>query len=1152
MRLAQLDLTRYGHFTDRSLRFPKTAVDLHLIVGPNEAGKSTLRQAVLDLFYGIPVRTPLGFKHGMTEMVLGGVLENGGAPFPFQRFKRSKNPLVGADGQPFTEVELLKWLGGTDRAFYERNFGLDHPTLVAGAKEILTSSGDVGQVLIQAAGLPGMHKLRTTLEAEAYALWGERKRGEAAYYAALKRMEEAEARLREVSVSSHKWLTAKRALDTATDAAAVAQDAYRAADTRRERLERIRRVRPALQEMRTAQDERAALATPAPLPKDAAATLATAESEVARAEVEVQLLQPRLAQETAALQAVQRNPDLLTHKDAIQSLAGRVTEYLKATTDLPLVRGQFEAKLATVQSFAQQVGWVETELADIKAKVPTRLVRAEIEALLRNRTTVETEAERAATDEQDQREALKVLDDQIAASPALPHSLALDTALATARALDLAQAEAKARQSVTTASNNLNTALTALAPWTGTLDGLRPLALPSAAEVQRISKQRDGLETRSAVANEELRAKRTTAARAKVAADDARRDGDLVTESVLLGQRRRRDDLWQAIRAGQKHPATDGDAFEGEMVAADTLADRRYLKAEVVANAQMLDTQYRSLEAEIGVQEGHATEAANALTTLLNEWAAQMTTLGLPGLAIDQFAAWAKAREAALQAAQTKDAADGELAGLLTRAESAATALRDALTNAGDSAPAAGLDLATLVRRAEAFAAEQVTLRAELKGQQGQRTTMAQALPGLTAKTASAAAARTKWQEDWKLQIAAAGLATDIGVAGAETALAMFTQMESTCATLLDLQQTRLTPMAAATERFVTDAGDLAATCLPALTAQPPLEIAAGLSEGLRLAQQADADYQRLTAAVAATTESISKTAQDAKRALATITPLLSVAKVATPDELRAAITLADACRAADLRAADAQRTALTAGDGLPLERLTAEVDAVDPAELAGQLTEALAERAAAEARRDECIRLRTQAEDAFGKIAGQDDAAKAESMRQDALMAMGDAVDEYVRITVGAKLLKRAVERYREEKQGPLLLQASGLFAQLTCGAFEKLSLDFEVEPVALTAHRVNDGGMVNLTGLSTGTEDQLYLALRLAALQLHLEGAPALPFIADDIVIHMDTARTGAALAALATLATKTQVLVLSHDENIIEVARRATDGNVTVHML
>ena len=96
MRLARLDLTRYGKFTDKSLSFPKNSYDLHLIVGPNEAGKSTIRQAILDLFYGIAKSSPYGYKHGLPEMAIGGLLEDADGPFEFQRFKRNKNPLSAA------------------------------------------------------------------------------------------------------------------------------------------------------------------------------------------------------------------------------------------------------------------------------------------------------------------------------------------------------------------------------------------------------------------------------------------------------------------------------------------------------------------------------------------------------------------------------------------------------------------------------------------------------------------------------------------------------------------------------------------------------------------------------------------------------------------------------------------------------------------------------------------------------------------------------------------------------------------------------------------------------------------------------------------------------------------------------------------------
>lgn len=264
MRFSRLDLARYGIFTDRSLSFPKRDCDLH----PNEAGKSTIRQALLDLFYGIPMRSPYGFKHGLSEMVVGGVLEDADGLFEFQRFKKTKNPLVNAAGEPFPEGELTKRLGGADAKFFQRMFGLDHPTLVEGGAEILNSAGDVGQMLFQAAaGVAGFHHLRTELEEEARARWGDRKRSDAAYYIALKQFTDTEARLKEVSVSGSKWLTTKRALDHAVDETGAALEEFRALEARRERLERIRRIAGPLQQMRDAIAERDRLGRPSSSPR---------------------------------------------------------------------------------------------------------------------------------------------------------------------------------------------------------------------------------------------------------------------------------------------------------------------------------------------------------------------------------------------------------------------------------------------------------------------------------------------------------------------------------------------------------------------------------------------------------------------------------------------------------------------------------------------------------------------------------------------------------------------------------------------------------------------------------------------------------------------------------------------------------------------
>jgi uncharacterized protein YhaN len=96
------------------------------------------------------------------------------------------------------------------------------------------------------------------------------------------------------------------------------------------------------------------------------------------------------------------------------------------------------------------------------------------------------------------------------------------------------------------------------------------------------------------------------------------------------------------------------------------------------------------------------------------------------------------------------------------------------------------------------------------------------------------------------------------------------------------------------------------------------------------------------------------------------------------------------------------------------------------------------------------------------------------------------------------------------------------------------------------------SDGKLVGISGLSDGTRDQLYLALRLAALELHLAQATPLPFIADDLFINYDDARSQAGLEALAGLSEQTQVIFLSHHDHLVPTVRAVFGEAVNVVML
>jgi uncharacterized protein YhaN len=156
--------------------------------------------------------------------------------------------------------------------------------------------------------------------------------------------------------------------------------------------------------------------------------------------------------------------------------------------------------------------------------------------------------------------------------------------------------------------------------------------------------------------------------------------------------------------------------------------------------------------------------------------------------------------------------------------------------------------------------------------------------------------------------------------------------------------------------------------------------------------------------------------------------------------------------------------------------------------------------------------------------------------------------VEQYARLKIATRVLSLAIERFREKSQGPILKRASNRFSRITCGSFEGVRADQDPDgnPV-LVGVRPGGRQIVPVEGMSDGTADQLYLALRLAGLEHYLDGNEPMPFIVDDILIKFDNSRAAAALQALAEISTKTQVIFFTHHRHLVELAATHVDGAV-----
>jgi DNA repair exonuclease SbcCD ATPase subunit len=74
MRIDELHLKAFGPFADRRLDFSRGAHGLHVIFGPNEAGKSSALRALIALLYGVDERTTDAFLCGNEQLRVGGRL----------------------------------------------------------------------------------------------------------------------------------------------------------------------------------------------------------------------------------------------------------------------------------------------------------------------------------------------------------------------------------------------------------------------------------------------------------------------------------------------------------------------------------------------------------------------------------------------------------------------------------------------------------------------------------------------------------------------------------------------------------------------------------------------------------------------------------------------------------------------------------------------------------------------------------------------------------------------------------------------------------------------------------------------------------------------------------------------------------------------
>nr|WP_304633548.1 AAA family ATPase [Pseudonocardia sp. C8] len=1179
--MRSLVLERYGSYEDRSLAL---GPGLTIVSGPNEAGKSTLLDALSDLLWGMPRPAQHAYAFSPARLAVAASVEGPDGP---RTLRRTTRGLHDDDGRA---VEAPWGTGGAEaRRRWREGFGLGHEQLRAGGRTLCAGGGDLAELVFTARSGRDARALIAALDAEADALYKEHRGSKSVEVrAAFARFTDAEqaaadrtARAGEVTALADEiGRLERRAAELTRTRRTAAEDADRARQA-------VRAQEPA-HELATLRAERAALcATGAALDAGSLAEYTRATADRAAAEQQRDEHRARADELRARRAELDLDEDLLADATRIRELesaaqARRADAERAARLRADAAELHRRAESALAELVAEDGRSADERLAAVH--LPTDRAR-DLDEIARRLHDAEVEAERA---ERLHAEALA----EVREAADVPGGLDAERVGRVAEVRRAIEAEGSAAALCRAAVVERDAALArrsealAAAGYRGAGDPGRDPGGDGAVLAPPVREVR-ALRTALRAAEQDLRAAERAAAdaaerehRARSARDGVAGRGRPVGPDALAAARAERDAAVAellAARAGdaavrpgdaaagsreaaagpEAAPAGPGHAAAGfgdaaarvaaAVAAADRVADDMIASADRVAELAHREAELEEAVARSGGATSAVEEARSRAAEAGAAWATLWRSHGVAVPDADDADAVVTALTDAARAQDEVARADERLARLRDQADEQERALAAALAAAGRPRDGAPLDVllvaaADLATEAE-HARDRRVLLARLRSE---------------AERAGGAADAARHERDlarsrWRFALRGAGLPTDLEPSGWDTRRDTVADAQQAGATARqdDAEARRLERAVNAHRRAVTA---LVERHLPkAPTGTASADRLGELADRVREVTKAAVSAGHLDDGIAAAEDAAARAARDVAAAGAVLDRLaveLALTEAMEPGGLEAAAERGATVADLDARIAEQSRLLAAAAPDLDADELVAAAPDTEP----GALAEALAR---AEARERELGAEQDAIREQLGGLRARrreleetEGAAELHARAQEELAGVAEAAERYLVLHLQREILRRELEAYERSHASPLLVRAGTLLERLTGGRFVALRPPSEVDGRSAAGARSlvavrGDGEELPPRKLSEGTADQVHLALRLAGIeQLQADraaaGLPPVPVVLDDVLMTFDDERAPAAISVLAELAATQQVLLFTHHEHVVGLAR------------
>lgn len=1167
MRIDRLDLVAFGPFTDASLDLSGGREGLHLIHGPNEAGKTSALRAIRQFFQGIPARSTDDFIHKHAAMRIGTRLRGRSGTFlELVRRKGNKNTLLTPDGTTPDDADarLLRFLGGVSADEFLRKFTIDHAELVEGGKALIKGGGDLGQMLFAAGvGFASLGRVQKQLDDDAEVLF---KRGgsKPRINADFATLEATRKKMRSDQLSSTEWVGLQDALSEALTARSQIDARIEQDSRERARLDRLDQARKPAARLQMVNEALTPLADVPRLPDDFAGRCQQALAAIRPLEDSIARARRKIDELTARLAEIQVPHDLLDEADAIEDLFRRFSQHEQAVASRERLLADRDACDDQVRNLLRALGHDPDALGSLETPSASRLEslrltttdRTRVQELVENRQALQNNLVNAEKALQDQTRKRDLAIARLAELGPERDATALKRAIKRAqREGDLDTALRDARDKLAQSQKRDATALKSLGLWSGTLDELATLAIPPIETIERFGSELDDLASVLAQLGEQIDALDTNAANNTAALEALELAGDIPTEDALSQSRAERDGLWNQARQARALTDALADAYESALRRADDLADRLRREAERVAKRAGLVAERNRLKTERARLRARLDDAERGQTTQLNAWRDLWRAIGVQEpLPPREMSAWHRRHAKLAENLAATQAERDQVAALESRIVEQREAVSEALAALGEPTAEAEESLADLLDRADAVVEAVRKESDDRKRLSRDHATLDAEGPALVEAHAAARAQWNDWLARWTAAMTRIGQPADTSPQAANAVV----QQTDAIFELLDRAREHRRAIAEIEHQagaFRNEVKALAERVAPDLDVNDgfdPGEVVRRLHARLKQANELRRDHEELTARLEEETRTEQADADRLVKLQSDLEVLRRQARCQTDDEL-----LDVAERARQRQLLDRERDDLvthlrTLAAGTPLDAFLRDAEQAIAEQIADQLRNIGESIARLNHEKDELNQTIGARQSDLNRMNGSAAAADASEQIETLRARIRDDAEQYARLRLASTILRTSIERYRQKSQGPVLGRASDLFSRLTLGSFEGLRDDYDANDQPVLVGVRPGGAVVHVEGMSLGTADQLYLALRLATLETLLDRDEPLPLIVDDILIQFDDARARATLEVLAEFSRRTQVLLFTHHEHLTRLARAVAPDDLIVHPL